>query len=100
MSARRSEALPDVPTFVEAGMAGMETGTWFGILAPRGTPPPVLARVNAEMNKLLADPALRARLIGMGLEPLGGTAQEFGDFWDKELQRWAEIVKFAGTRLD
>ncbi|MCC6250413.1 MAG: tripartite tricarboxylate transporter substrate binding protein [Rubrivivax sp.] len=100
MSDHRSEALPDVPTFAEAGMTGMETGTWFGILAPRGTPPEVLARVNTEVNKLLADPALRARLIGMGLEPLGGTAAQFGDFWDKELKRWAEIVKFAGTRLD
>lgn len=100
MSDHRSAALPDVPTFAEAGMKGMETGTWFGILAPVGTPPAVVTRVNAEMNRLLKDPAVRARVVAMGLEPLGGTAQEFADFWDKEIRRWAEIVKFAGTRLD
>ncbi len=100
MSDHRSEALPDVPTFAEAGMKGMETGTWFGILAPVGTPPAVVTRVNAEMNRLLKDPAVRARVVAMGLEPLGGTSQDFADFWDKEIRRWAEIVKFAGTRLD
>jgi tripartite-type tricarboxylate transporter receptor subunit TctC len=100
MSDHRSDALPDVPTFAEAGMAGMETGTWFGVLAPAGTPQAVITRVNAEVNKLLKDPAVRARLIAMGLQPLGGTSQEFADFWDKEIRRWAEIVKFAGTRLD
>jgi len=100
MSDHRSDALPDVPTFAEAGMAGMETGTWFGILAPAGTPQAALTRVNDEVNKLLKDPAVRARLVGMGLEPLGGTSQEFAEFWDKEIRRWAEIVKFAGTRLD
>lgn len=100
MSDHRSEALPDVPTFAEAGMKGMETGTWFGFLAPAGTPQAVITRVNAEVNRLLQDPVFRARVIGMGLEPLGGTTKQFADFWDAEIQRWAEIIKFSGVQLE
>ncbi len=100
MSDHRSEALPEVPTFAEAGMPGMETGTWFGFLAPTGTPEAVVSRMNEEVNRLLKDPTVRAKLVAMGLEPLGGTPKQFADFWDAEIKRWAEIVQFSGTRLD
>lgn len=100
MSARRSEGLPEVPTFAEAGMQGMEAGTWFGFLAPRSTPSQVLARVNAEVNQLLRDPRVRPRLVAMGLEPIGGTSEQFAAFWDAEIRRWAEVVRFSGAKLD
>jgi tripartite-type tricarboxylate transporter receptor subunit TctC len=100
MADHRFEALPDVPTFAEAGMPGLATGTWFGFLAPVGTPPAVIARVNADVNKVLKDPSVRARLVDMGLEPGGGTPKEFADFWDREIARWGEVVRFTGVKLD
>lgn len=100
MADRRFEALPDVPTFAEAGLPGLATGTWFGFLAPVGTPPAVVARMNAEVNKVLRDPAVRAKLVEMGMEPGGGTPKEFADFWDREIARWGEVVRFTGVKLD
>jgi tripartite-type tricarboxylate transporter receptor subunit TctC len=100
LSSKRSPLLPEVPTAAEAGLPGLESGTWFGLLAPKGTPPEVLARANAAANKVLENPQARAKLAGMGLDAAGGTPQQFADFWDAEIARWGEIVKFSGARID
>ncbi|MBI3373952.1 MAG: tripartite tricarboxylate transporter substrate binding protein [Betaproteobacteria bacterium] len=100
LSPKRSPVLPDVPTSAEFGLPGLESGTWFGLLAPNGTPAAVLARVNAETNRLLENVQVRQRLMEMGLDPAGGTPQQFATFWDEEIRRWASIVKFSGARLD
>ncbi len=100
LSPKRSSVLPDVPTSAELGLPELESGTWFALLAPNGTPGAVIARVNAETNRLLENAQVRQRLTEMGLDPAGGTPQRFASFWDEEIRRWAAIVKISGARLD
>ena len=100
LSNKRSSVLPDVPTTAEAGIPGLESGTWFGLLAPKGTPRPIIDRMNAEVNKLLAQPAFRQKVQEMGMDPLGGTPEQFAKFLDEEIKRWAEVVKISGAKLD
>ena len=100
MSSRRSASLPDVPTMAEAGYPGLESSTWLAFVAPRGTPPAITARMNAAVNALLGREAFRARLIGMGVEPMGGTQQDFGAFMATEIRKWGEVVRKAGIAID
>lgn len=100
MSPRRSPILPDVPTMAEAGYPGLESYTWLCIVAPKGTPKPVVDRLNEGVNKLLAQPAFRDRLIAMGVEPMGGTAAEFSVFLDAEIKKWSEVVKNANIAVE
>jgi tripartite-type tricarboxylate transporter receptor subunit TctC len=97
-TARRSSAAPDVPTMAEAGLIGYETSTWGGILAPAGTPKDVVAKLNAEMNKALAAPDVREKLLGSGIEPAGGTPQQFSDFIRSEMVKWGAVAKAAGIQ--
>jgi tripartite-type tricarboxylate transporter receptor subunit TctC len=92
-SPQRMPTLPKLPTIAEQGLAGYQTGSWYGILAPAGTPPAVVARLNAEIDKALADPAVRATLINDGAEPVGGTPQDFGDHIRAELKRIGQYAK-------
>ena len=92
---KRSAAAPDVPTMAEAGITGYETSTWGGILAPAGTPRDVVAKLNAEANKALASPDVRARMLGAGIEPAGGTPQEFAEFLNSEIIKWGSVAKAA-----
>jgi tripartite-type tricarboxylate transporter receptor subunit TctC len=96
----RAPQLPDVPTTAEQGMPGLVFGTWFGLLAPKGTPAPILARMNAEMNAVLGDAAARARLVQAGLAVGGGTPDQFAAFLDSEIRSHAELVRAAGVRID
>jgi tripartite-type tricarboxylate transporter receptor subunit TctC len=96
-TARRSSVLPELPTMIEAGVKGYDTSTWGGLLAPAGTPKDVIARLNAEANKALAAPDVKAQLTGSGIEPAGGTPQQFSDFITSEMQRWAKVAKAAGV---
>ncbi len=100
MSARRSPILPDVPTMAEAGYPGLESSTWLCLMAPKGTPKAVIDRLNEGVNKLLAQPAFRERLIAMGVEPMGGTATEFSLFLDSEIRKWGEVVKRANIAVE
>ena len=100
MSPRRSPILPDVPTMAEAGYPGLESYTWLCIVAPKGTPKAVVDRLNEGVNKLLAQPAFRERLIAMGVEPMGGTAAEFSVFLDAEIKKWGEVVKNANIAVE
>jgi tripartite-type tricarboxylate transporter receptor subunit TctC len=95
---KRLELLPDVPTFAEAGlpMPEVDTGAWFGLFAPAGTPNDVVALLNREFNAALKDPEVSAALIKMGLVPHGTTPEEFSDFIRTEMQRWPPIFERAG----
>jgi tripartite-type tricarboxylate transporter receptor subunit TctC len=98
---KRLASLPDVPTFDEAlGTKGFEMGAWQGVLVPAGTPQAVVARLNAEFNKALHDPAVREQLQHQGAEPLGGTAQAYAGYLRSELTRWAKVVKDSGATVD
>ncbi|SFC59609.1 Tripartite-type tricarboxylate transporter, receptor component TctC [Polaromonas sp. OV174] len=100
MSPRRSPTLPDVPTMAEAGFPGMESYTWLCLMAPKGTPKAIIDRMNEAVNKLLAQPAFRERLIAMGVEPMGGTPAEFSTFLDSEIKKWGDVVRSAHISVD
>jgi tripartite-type tricarboxylate transporter receptor subunit TctC len=97
-TAKRSSVAPNVPTMQEAGMAGYETSTWGGILAPAGTPRTVVDKLNAEVNKALAAPDVREKLQAAGIEPGGGTPAQFAAFMHSEMAKWAKVAKDAGIQ--
>ena len=92
-SKQRVPALPDVPTVSESGLPGFENTGWFGLLAPAGTPPAILAKVHADMVKILATTDIKARLYVQGMTPVGNTPAEFVKAMDAESQHWAAVVK-------
>src|SRR6266571_3174000 len=97
---KRSPAVPELPTVAEAGVTGFEVITWAGVIGPRGIPKDIVARLNAEINSALMSPALKEKFAGLGLEPAGGTPEEFDTFMKKEAAKWADVVKRAGVRVD
>ena len=99
-SEKRNPLLPDVPTFAEAGVTGMEAGLWYGVVAPRGTPKAVVARLNAEINRALEQPDLRQRFATMSVEILGGPPQAFARYINSELKRWGEVVRAANITIE
>jgi tripartite-type tricarboxylate transporter receptor subunit TctC len=99
-SEKRNPLLPDVPTFAETGVAGMEAGLWYGIVAPKGTPKAVVARLNAEINRALAQPDLRERFAAMSVEIVAGTPEAFARYVNAELKRWGEVVRAAHIRVE
>ena len=99
-SAQRVKDLPQVPTLIESGYPGLETTTWFGLLAPAGTPQPVIARLNTEVNRILQQPEARQKLDNQGALPVGGTAEQFGTFIKQEIARWSPVVKDSGARVE
>lgn len=100
MADKRSDVLPEVPTTKEAGLPTLLSETWFGLVAPKGTPPEVAAKVNEAINHALAAPAFRQRLVAMGYTPLGGSAERFNAVLDEDIRRWGEVVKFSGAKVD
>ena len=96
---RRLAWLPDVPTVAELGYPGFEVAGWFGILAPAGTPPAIVARLNDEIGRALELPDVRSTLAAQGIEPAGGTPEQFGEFIKAELARWTPVVKSSGVHL-
>ncbi len=99
-SAQRSPAAPDLPTMQEAGVPDFESQGWFSLLAPAGTPQPVLEKINLEVNKILATDAFRQRLSNVGAEPKGGSIDDFRQLLDTETQRWAKVVEFADIKVE
>ena len=97
-TAKRASILPDLPTMAEAGLPGYETSTWGGLLAPAGTPKATVARLNAEVNRILALPDVRKTLQDAGIEPGGGSPQQFGDFISSEIVKWAKVAKGANIQ--
>jgi tripartite-type tricarboxylate transporter receptor subunit TctC len=98
--AKRSAALPDLPTVAESGIAGYEVSAWFGIFAPAGVPQPVTQRLNAEFVKALQQPDLRQRLASQGAEPLTSTPDEFTAYLRSEIAKWTKVVKDSGMKVD
>ncbi|MEP7299907.1 MAG: tripartite tricarboxylate transporter substrate binding protein [Caldimonas sp.] len=95
MAPQRSPALPDVPTTAELGQPRLLSSTWFALLAPKGTPPAVVARLNAAANEALADPAVKKRLADMGATTLGGTPQQLAEHLAAETEKWGRLVRDA-----
>ena len=95
---QRLALLPDVPTVAEAGLAGYETSTWGGLLAPAGTPAATIARLNTETNRILALPDVRERFQLAGMEPGGGSPAQFGAFIASEMTKWAKVASQAGIQ--
>jgi tripartite-type tricarboxylate transporter receptor subunit TctC len=98
-SAKRSSAMPDVPTMVEAGLP-FEISAWLGILAPAGTPKEIVSKLNAEINKILQMPDVRERLAASALEPGGGDSEQFAAIIKADLARWPAIVKKANVKVE
>jgi len=97
---QRSSALPEVPTVAEAGLRDFEVTTWYGVLAPAGTPRNVVTRLNAELGKIMHSPELKEKLAATGTEPLTSTPEEFADYIKREIAKWGEVVRKAGVKAD
>lgn len=98
-TAEKASSFPDVPTIAEA-VPGYETYTWNALFAPAGTPPEVVAKLNAAANKALADPKVQARLADFSAKPVGSTPEQLGEHVKKEMAKWAPIVKQSGAQID
>ena len=96
----RSGALPDVPTMAEAGLPGFEMQSWFGLLAPAGTPRPIISRLNAETIKALNTPEMKSAIATMGANLMSGSPEQFADHIKSEIGRIGEIVKAAGIKTE
>jgi tripartite-type tricarboxylate transporter receptor subunit TctC len=99
-NAQRSALLPGVPTFAEAGVAGYEAYSWAGFVAPAGTPREVVARLNAEIGKLMVMPDVRKTLLGAGVEPAPAGPEAATAYITEELARWGKVVKDTGIQME
>jgi tripartite-type tricarboxylate transporter receptor subunit TctC len=96
----RSTVLPDVPTLSEAGLPGYETGIWLGLMAPAGTPRPILERLNTEIRKVLAAADVKENWSKQGAAPMGMTIEQFDKFLREDVTKWAAVVKSTGMKVD
>jgi tripartite-type tricarboxylate transporter receptor subunit TctC len=99
-SAQRSKSLPDVPTFIESGVADFEVSSWVGLLAPAKTPKAIVDKLNTELNAVLNDPDVREKLNVMGIAATPGSADKFGDEMKRDLARYGPVVKAAGIKAE
>jgi tripartite-type tricarboxylate transporter receptor subunit TctC len=98
--ATRATALRDVPTVAEQGLAGFDASSWFGLVAPAKTPAPVVAKLIAEVEKVMKNPEVIARIHELGAEPVSLTGKAFAEFMEKETTKWAEVIRKSGARAD
>lgn len=99
-SSARAAALPDVPTMAESGLPGFEASSWFGLLAPAGTPQPAIAKLNAEVARWLASPEAKEKLLAQGAIAAGGTPEDFARHIAAETAKWQKVVKESGAKVD
>jgi tripartite-type tricarboxylate transporter receptor subunit TctC len=99
-SAERNRLLPEVPTFSELGYPKVAVSLWYGLLAPAGTPKPIVEKLNREVARALGSPDVREKLLAQGAEPMPGTPEAFASFMQEEMAKWAPVVKQAGVKLD
>jgi tripartite-type tricarboxylate transporter receptor subunit TctC len=98
LSKKRASSLPEVPTIAEAGFPGMDGDGWVGALAPAGTPKEIVMLLNKQINEAITLPEVKERLIGVGLDPIGGTPEDFATVMRTEGERWAKVIKAAGLK--
>ena len=99
-SARRSPAMPELPTVAESGVPGFEVINWYGAAGPAKLPQPIVTKLHAEIVKQLQAPDLKARLAADGTDPVGSTPEAFVTFMRTEIAKWARVVKASGARVD
>jgi tripartite-type tricarboxylate transporter receptor subunit TctC len=99
-SAKRSDALPSTPTLDESGQRGLDVTIWLGLFAPIGTPAPIIARLNAEVNKVLQSPDVIEKVTAQGVSVAGGTSENFAAFVRTDYERWGRVVKESGVKLE
>jgi len=99
-TAKRSNLAPDLPTIAESGLPGFDISTWFGIFAPGGTPPEVVARLNTEFTRALAMPDIREKMLNLGAEPVSSTPEQFAAYIRSEAEKYARVVKASGAKAD
>ena len=99
-SAKRSAAMPDIPTVAESGVLGFDYVTWYAMFGPAALPKPIIAKLNAEIVKMLADRELAQRLAVQGAEPSPGTPEQLGRYMREEQERWRKVIKSANLKLD
>jgi tripartite-type tricarboxylate transporter receptor subunit TctC len=100
LSSVRTAVLPDVPTTAEAGLPGLEAGTWYTVMGPAGMPKPVIAKLNKQINQSLEDPVFRKRVTDMGVTVMGGTPEDVTSFIASESKKWLDVVRAAGIKID
>lgn len=98
LSDTRSPALPDVPTTTELGFPKLQSSTWFAMLAPKGTPKPIIDKMNAEINAVLKDPDFQKKLAAIGATTLGGSAEKLSSHLSAELEKWGAVIQAAGIK--
>lgn len=96
----RSNAAPEIPTLIEAGIPGYDMSTWYGLLGPANMPPDIVKKLNTELRRVLADPEIRAKMISQGADPVSGTPEEFGLFIKGEADKWAKLIKESKLQVD
>ena len=99
-STKRLADLPDVPTVAESGFKDFESSTWFGMLARAGTPQPIISRLNSEIDRALQTAEVREKIASEGAQVLGGTPAQFSDLLKREIEKWGEVVKQSGAKVD
>ncbi len=99
-TAERSKLAPELPTMAEAGLPGFDISTWYGLFAPAGTPPAVIAKWNADVTRILTAPDVRAKMMAEGAEPSPDTPEQFAQFIARELAKYAKIIKTSGAKVD
>jgi tripartite-type tricarboxylate transporter receptor subunit TctC len=96
----RSPAVPDVPSFSEAGLPNFEVRSWYGFVAPAGTPKPIIEKISAELARIISTPDMRDKLATQGVEPYVNTPESFGALMKSDMQKWAKVIKAANIKLE
>ncbi len=99
-SAQRSSAAPDIPTVAESGAPGFDVSSWFGLLAPAGTPAPIVDKLSREVVAIMKEPAVRERFLALGLEPAANTPEQFSELMKKDLARWKTVAEREKIKID